>query len=381
MDNKSFKQLIGRYLDNVATQEEKRIIDKFLDSYWHEELNWQTDIMGDEHKVRAEILQKIRNKGIVEKSYKKQKTFRILWRVAASFIILAVSGYFLLQSNSKFDLIKPGKETAVLTLADGRVIILDETKSGLLASQGKIKIVKKDNQLIFDASGSLSDKQSGHKINTISTPRGGQFQVVLPDGSTAWLNAASSIKFPTSFSGKERRVEITGEVHFEVQSKSLSQKVKIPFIVVTEGLEVKVLGTHFNVNTYSDDGIVRTTLIEGSIEVFNPKTGGSQVILPGQQAQLSENGQINVIDVNLNEVIAWKNGNFFFNDTGIEVIMNSVARWYDVDIKYEGDVKELRFVGIVSRKDDIREILNIMAITGVVDFDIQGRTIVVKQKK
>jgi hypothetical protein len=388
MDKEKFKNLIDKYIAGTATDGEKEVINSFLDSYADENTEWQENIMGDPQEAEAEILQNICSKtdGKVPGnniSRKKNKIrFRIVWSAAAILLIPVVIGYYFFRSEPSVKPIEPGSDKAMLTLADGSVIVLNDMNNDTLTSQGNTFIVQNDAQLICNPQGETKDHARENMINTVSTPRGGQFQVTLPDGSKVWLNAASSIKFPTMFSEKERRVEITGEVYFEVVPRiNQQQKAKIPFVVIAEGVRIDVLGTHFNVDAYKDDNTIRTTLFEGSVEVTALETGESQIVSPGQQARTSENGKIEVKSIDLNEVIAWKEGMFFFNDTGIEQIMNSISRWYDVDVLYEGDVRELRFVGITSRKENIKEILDIMAITDVVSFEIQGRTIIVKRGK
>jgi len=397
MDEKKFKQLIIKYQDDTCSQEERNAVDAFLDSYSEKDLKWPFDVMNEPQHIEDEILQKIRNKRRLTLYTKKKRMVGIILKIAASLLLLITIGFSLynFQPKTKIAVIKPGGDKALLTLADGQTIILDNANNGKLATQGNTAVTKINNQIVYDATKIKLDKNAKVMINTITTPRGGQFMIVLPDGTKAWLNAASSIKFPVSFIGNERKVEISGEVYFEV-SKVLTAatdnpngKVRMPFIVNTNGMEVKVLGTHFDINAYNDENNIKTTLLEGMVTVSNLPTGISKAenarhtltLLPGHQSILnSDSRDITVKEVDTEEVIAWKNGMFVFNDTRLETVMNSISRWYNVGIKYEGDVKELKFGGVVSRKSNVSSLLDLLSLTGVVHFDIQNRTIIVKSE-
>lgn len=304
---------------------------------------------------------------------------------AAAAVLLAVScilAYLVLNKNkenrmalaetgsSVFDPIKPGDDKATLTLSDGSVIVLDNASAGQLAKQGNTNIEKsKDGRLVY-----IPGHTQGNDIvyNTMSTPRGGQYTLRLPDGTNVWLNAASSIRFPTVFAGKERKVEIKGEAYFEV-----AKNPKMPFRVLADDMEVEVLGTGFNINAYADETAKLTTLIEGSVKIIKGKS--SALLRPGQQAKVNTNENIDLSNnVNVDEVIAWKKGLFLFNATNIESIMRQVSRWYDVDVDYKIPASSgLRFTGIVSRRDNVDQILKIMELTGLVHFKIDGKKITV----
>ena len=261
----------------------------------------------------------------------------------------------------------PGGDKATLTLADGSTVILDEAKNGILAQQGSSKIIKVGAKLLYDP----TDKNSKDVVyNTISTPKGGQYQLELPDGSLVWLNATSSIHFPTLFAGKERRVEITGEAYFEV-----AKNRDMPFIVSVNGAEVQVLGTHFNVNAYSDEDNVKTTLLEGSVRFVHGVN--ADMLKPGQQSQLAGDGQVKVVsNVDVDEVVAWKNGMFDFENAGIETVMRQLSRWYDVEIEYKGKTDDL-FVAEIRRNNKLSDVLKALELTGQVKFEIQGKKIIV----
>jgi ferric-dicitrate binding protein FerR (iron transport regulator) len=207
--------------------------------------------------------------------------------------------------------------------------------------------------------------------NTISTPKGGQYQVTLSDGSKVWLNAASSLRFPATFSGKERKVELTGEGYFEV-----AHNKKMPFHVTVNDLDVEVLGTHFNINAYADESAIKTTLLEGSVKVV--KGNETKIIEPGEQASVTTSeDEINVKQqVDLEQVVAWKNGIFQFERADIESVMRQISRWYDIDVDYHGRVSE-HFGGTISRDVNISDVLKMLEMTGGVNFKIDGKKVIV----
>ncbi len=301
--------------------------------------------------------------------------------IAASVIgLLLVSAFLLTDKIGKNEIsrsetdqqrfkndVLPGSDKATLTLADGSTIVLDEAQNGILAQQGNSKIIKLDGRLSYDP----TNKNYTEIIyNTIVTPKGGQYQLELPDGSQVWLNATSSIHFPTSFIGTERRIEITGEAYFEI-----ARNPNMPFIVTVNNAEVQVLGTHFNVNAYNDEDNVKTTLLEGSVKFVND--GNINILKPGQQAQLTKEGTIKVVsNVDVDEVVAWKNGMFDFENAGIETVMRQLSRWYDVEIEYKGKTDDL-FIAEMRRNIKLSDALMALELTGKVKFDIQGKKIIV----
>jgi transmembrane sensor len=263
----------------------------------------------------------------------------------------------------------PGGNRALLTLSNGKTIYLDSARNGVLAKQGNTQINKTRNgQLVYEGG---SGDQSLTK-NTISTPRGGQYQLVLNDGSKVWLNSASSLTFPAVFTGKTRDVEITGEAYFEI-----AKNADMPFRVKTNNTVVEVLGTHFNVMAYNDEAVMKTTLLEGSVKISNMQH--TSLLKPGQRASLNQNGQIKVIDdEDADDAIAWKDGLFQFRDANIEAIMRQAARWYDVDISYEGNIPVKEFTGRISRNVKASELLGILKYAGV-NFKIEDKHITITQ--
>lgn len=275
---------------------------------------------------------------------------KVTWRAAAAIIILLSAGIYFL-SNTKNTVhvsgplaqattgneIQAGQEGAMLTLMDGTVLVLDSLGNGLVTTQNGTQVMLKNGQLVYDAN---NTDPATVAYNTMSTPKGRQFQMVLPDGSRVWLNAASSIHYPTVFTGNERQVEITGEAYFEVAHNPAK-----PFKVkVNEATTIEVLGTHFNVNAYANEETVNTTLLEGAVRVIGGNT--KTALTPGQQAKTNMSGNSKIINqVNLEKVVAWKNGVFNFDDASLEEVMRQLERWYDIEVVYEKNIPKLEFFG------------------------------------
>lgn len=297
------------------------------------------------------------------------------WRrmVAAACILISVStgGYFLISRPTHGQIavlkdqdINPGGNKAFLTLADGRKIALNESPSGRLVQQGNTAVKKTaDGVVVYQA-----DQTTGDPVfNQINTPSGGQFHIVLADGTNAWLNASSSISFPTSFPGSTRVVEITGEVYFEVAHNAAK-----PFLVKSNGQSVEVLGTHFNINAYTNEPVMKTTLLQGSIRISSG--GKSNLLHPGQQASVSKNN-IDVGPVDTDQAVGWKNGDFIFDNEDLQTVMRQVSRWYNVDVVYKNKTEFQKFYGTISRTKKLSEILKALEMNQNVHFKTEGRTI------
>jgi ferric-dicitrate binding protein FerR (iron transport regulator) len=265
--------------------------------------------------------------------------------------------------------IAPGQTGAILTLANGKKLVLDSAGNGLLAQQAGVNVLQQNGQLAYNG------QSQAVLYNTMSTPVGRTFRLVLPDGTRVWLNASSSITFPTAFEGKERQVTITGEAYFEVVHR-VTQK----FLVKTGNETVEDIGTKFDIDSYSDEPSIKTTLLEGAVRVA--ASGNTATLHPGDQAVLSASvGKITIDkDVDLDEVIAWKNGVFRFNSVDIHTIMRQAARWYDMEVSYEGDIHET-FSGGISRNVNVSQLFHILGSTDKVSFEINGKKIIVKPKK
>lgn len=299
----------------------------------------------------------------------KRRTLRPWHYAAAAAAVLAllIAGIWLWQTPRRNASpfahaadIAPGKTGAVLTLADGSQVVLDSITNGVIAAQNGTQVVMKNGQLAYDPS---SNTGNNIAYNTMSTPKGRQFHLTLPDGTRVWLNAASSLKYPTAFTGKERRVTVTGEAYFEV-----AQNASQPFRVNVPGAApVEVLGTSFNINAYIDEEDIRATLLEGSVRI------GNTILQPGQQMKVKAG---NVAEADMDKVMAWKNGIFNFNDASLKEVMRQLERWYDIEVIYENGVPDTYFYGKVSRDVSLAGILKVLEATRV-HFRVEGRKLIV----
>lgn len=385
-NKKDLDRIIRNYVSGKATAEEI----KFIEAYYQyldkgeEVLNKASDdeLLAFENQNYHAIKAKIAN----GKTKRKLTQFYIYAGAAVILISLSISVFYMLNTRktvatpqilSKIIDVLPGGDKAILTLADGSKIVLDNQAKGTISENTGVTISKTaDGQLIYKAN-AKTNGTTEIAYNTIETPKGGQYQVVLPDGTKVWLNAASSLKYPEIFAGAERKVELTGEAYFEVtKNKSL------PFKVMSKNQEIEVLGTHFNVNTYMDDQSIKTTLLEGSVKVSNSKS--VKILKPGEQAIAKDYGMaaINVIhNVDAEDEIAWKNGQFIFNNAGLKTILSQLERWYDIKIDYR-TVPEKRYNGMVPRKAKLSEVLNMLELTGNISFEIlEGKQLKVIAKK
>ncbi|WP_431293372.1 FecR family protein [Pedobacter sp. P26] len=301
--------------------------------------------------------------------------------IAASIALAVFLGHYIYQTGKKSadqsivsaD-INPGKVAATLTLSNGKKIYIADVKGRNVAEESGVKITKNENgELVYTI---IDNKQESGKMQTLTTYRGETQVLVLPDGSKVWLNAASSIKYPSSFAAaSKRRVELAGEAYFEI-AKDKSH----PFIVATDKQEVEVLGTHFNINSYHDETMVKTTLLEGSIQV-STLGGQAKVLKPGEQSTLSGANLIRISEVDVDDVVAWKNGFFVFEDESVEDVMKQLARWYNVEVKYNSDdLKHKKFSGSISRYYKVSQVLDKLAKIGLVGFKLENRTIFVENK-
>lgn len=303
------------------------------------------------------------------------------WRniaAAASVLLVVTTGYFIYQRMQSQKVtptvaaisneIKPGKNVAVLTLANGQQVLLDSTMDGVLAKEGSTNIRKTaSGQLVYEGESANSELEV--RINRIDIPRGGHFRLTLPDGTKVWLNAATSLEYPSAFIGKERSVTLTGEAYFEVVSDA--QK---PFRVISGKQTLEVLGTNFNINSYEEEDAIRTTLLEGSVRLTNASL--QAVLKPGQQAAMFRNDQpMRITAPDTEEVMAWKEGYFIWNKEPLESIMRKLARWYDIQPVYEKPLLNVFISGIMSRSKNLSEVLANMEMTGSVHFRIEGRKV------
>lgn len=408
MNEPAFKELIDQYITgNLSAEDRTRFALLLEDPQYRAmlEAELERSFLADAFEGAETAERKARlNKLIFERTISKPEAIvhrvhflRRNWlRIAAAAVVLLSLGTVLyytwrkpVQQETAATTIKPvatdiapGGNRAKLMLSDGSVVMLDSMANGILAQQGNTNVVKLNNgQLVYTEESKKNGKpftteHSPLTYNMLTTPRGGQYQLVLPDGTKVWLNAASSIRYPAAFTGRERRVQITGEAYFEVAAMRLGPGrgagQKKPFIVEANGTNVAVLGTHFNVNAYTYENSQRVTLLEGAVLVTKDQHWTR--IRPGQQAQVRN--EITVSDhVDLEAVVAWKNGKFNFGEAAdIHSVMNQIADWYDVQIVFERNTDK-HISGTISRNVNLSLLLQMLKATGVVDFKVEGKTI------
>lgn len=377
MSDNSAKELLEKYKTNNLSEAEKALVEKWLLNYQDEgaELS-DSDMEALSKEVWARLPLKV------------QKPKRLWPRIVAAACLLLTLGaglffYSNRSSSSRAQLtdvvegdIAPGGNKAILTLANGKKISLTDAGNGELVKHSGISISKtSDGQLLYEVSSAALRTPGETKYNTVETPRGGQYQVNLPDGSRVWLNAATSLKFPLFFDHlSERKVELKGEAYFEVEKDA-----QRPFIVQCDKQAVRVLGTHFNISSYADDLKTKTTLLEGSVKVACLNAAASyRILVPGQQAQIgSDPNNIHIVNVDVQAETAWKNGLFSFEDAPIENIMKQISRWYDVDIVYKNNVAGKTIWGSVTRYSSVSKVLSMLERTGKIHFKIEGRRVIV----
>ncbi|SEO95248.1 FecR protein [Mucilaginibacter gossypiicola] len=380
-----FIQILTKYRLGEATPEEIN----FLESYYNL-FDLNNDLITDENEADYLYLKDAIKANVDERiaQYQKKPVMMssrsgwITYAVAASILLfISVGAYFFIHNTHKADNfaantykgIMPGTNKATLTLANGTTISLDDAANGQIAKQAGVKISKTaDGQIVYQADATGQDQVAQ---NTVTTPKGGQYKIILPDGTNVWLNAASSITYPTVFKGAEREVTLNGEGYFEV-----AKNRAMPFRVKSALQTIEVLGTHFNINAYADEGLVKTTLLEGSVKVTSATS--SILIVPGEQAVIdrSGNGAISKQQVNIDKEVAWKNGVFSFADEDIREVMRQVSRWYDLDVVYEGDMPTEKFFGEISRSSNLADVFRILELNNM-KFAVEGKTVKVSYGK
>lgn len=368
MDNQQIQHFIGKYKQGTITEAELKELDA-----WYRDAGYRDSVYPDEEElVKGRILARL-NQQVAPAKKKK------FWSMTAAAVLLITlsAGYFLSSDrfNNSIADITPGSNKAILTLASGKTITLTEIAQGKIGGEPGTSITKtKDGQVIYKADAEHKEESQAfsNRLNVLTTPRGGQYQVILPDGTRVWLNAASSIKFPSAFTGMtERRVDLNGEAYFEVAKDKAH-----PFIVDSKRQQIEVLGTHFNTSNYDDEGVTKTTLLEGSVKVSS--SARQEIILkPGQQSTLSGT-RLTVGTANTEQTVAWKNALFVFDHDNLESIMRKISRWYDVEVVYiDEEVKAEVFSGRISRFENVSEVLKKLTLTGAVQFKIERRRILV----
>nr|WP_121271786.1 FecR family protein [Pedobacter schmidteae] len=394
MLKEQFIALATKVDEHSATDAELGLYLFYINNYGNQNPLWETLDPETREFIKIRNKQKILKRIDITAAPKVNKS-RILWIwpgiAAAVILLISITGmlFYFKQKNTAADKfyvndIAPGKSGATLTLANGKKIILSDRVNGELARESGLSIKKTaDGQLIYvitDKSDlQLSPQETTNGTNTLSTANGETYRINLPDGSLVWLNAASSLSYSTALINQGKRiVNLSGEAYFEVAKDKAH-----PFIVRSGLQEIEVLGTHFNVNSYPEDRLMKTTLLEGSLRVSLPgKTDQPAVILaPGQQAAL-RNGKLNVGTVDTEMAIDWKNGYFNFNNETLDDIMNKLSRWYGVDIIYaEASLKQETFVGSINRYQKISKVLQLLQQTGIIRFNIEGKTIKISREE
>ncbi len=405
MDNsKNIERLFQRYLDNKCTPDEIRMLLEHFDTGEYEGLlteliRKQSEAIKDRphisddgseplldaayNHIKNAIAAGNKTRQVTVLPFYKHSWFRASAAAALLFMGSTTAYYFLRHKNEaviaqqenhlhQVKDIPPGTNNAVLTLSNGTTIVLDSAANGTLAQQGNVKVFKINGQVAYKTE--TENMKSKPVYNTITTEKGNEFELILADGSKVWLNAASSIRFPTSFEGNERKVDITGEAYFEV-AHDASRPFRVAFNTKSDGAgEIEVLGTHFDVNAYADEDNIKTTLLEGSVKI--KRANHIQMLSPGQQAVLTSNKITLKKDVDVSEVVAWKNGFFVFNNMDIQTIMRQVARWYNIDVNFEGKIPSDGFTGKISRNVPLSDFLKVLQLNNV-HVKTEGRKVTI----
>lgn len=400
------EELLRKYLQGQCTQEELLQVEAFLKEESHVELLqqimlketsklWQQDLATPTNVEPSlndwlqKTHQRIEATEIAEYNPKnangKIRSFSSSYTYAAvligALLLIAGSWYFTQKKGEqaelivKQELVVPGSDKATLTLADGSVISLTDISKGQIAMEEGVEINYAENgEIVYSSNGNSINAKNA--INTVATPRGGQFRITLPDGTKAWLNAASTLSYPLHFSAKERRVKMTGEVYFEVEKAFDKDKKRIPFIVESINQEVQVLGTKFNINSYPDEDKIRTSLVEGSVRVHG-KNGESVLLKPGQLALNKQTIQVKQAD--LKSELAWTKGDFIFQGSQLSDVLRQIARWYDIEIDCPANLGNLQLDAMIARDRPLDKIIAIIQATypEKLNFKLTGRRLTV----
>ncbi|RQO72250.1 anti-sigma factor [Pedobacter sp. KBW06] len=374
MQNKEAKALLAKYKQRNCSEEEIALLESWYLDYTDE----MPDLSpGELISAKAEVWAGLP----VHQQGRKTSRLWSLIAAAAAIVLCVAAGWWFFQTSQNVKpltsremaaKILPGGNKAVLTLADGSEISLTDVANGKLASQEGMVITKnKDGQLEYRIDPAAGAVAGELRFNTVSTPAGGQYQVILPDGTKVWLNAGSSLKYPTAFAAQERKVFLRGEGYFEV-----THDQSRPFRVQSDDQVVEVLGTHFNISAYENDGDVKTTLLSGKVQVKTQRNNASAILKPGEQSIL-ENNTLKVAEVMTEDVVAWKNNSFAFNNEKLGSIMRKIARWYDVEVICPPELAESVLVGSGSRDKSLGWMLDRLEEIGAVHFKVEGRRVTV----
>lgn len=384
MHKKALKKIIRKFLAGKATQQEVDFLKRYYASFEQEQN--VLDHFGADQK--AQLATRMRNnidlhagnnnasktfnKTLIRPLYGRRIAVAAVLLIAFASTLLVYKHYSLTEARRLTDPIYPGHDGALLTLENGSQILLDTLGLGNISRQGNIEITSKKGFISYAHLPSEHGVAAG--INKLQTMKGRRFKVVLPDGTQVWLNSASSLRYPTAFTGRQREVELEGEAYFEV-----THNPSRPFIVHTLKTDIYVLGTGFNVMAYDDENAQRTTLVHGSVQVVSKADKKQQVIIkPGQEAVIRQHSSLlNIHKADTSENLAWMNDKFIFDNRSLFYIMRQIARWYDVSVEYEGALDNIRFEGVLSKKEKIQDILDAVEATQEVHFKIEGRVVTV----
>lgn len=386
MSKQDFISLYEKFLAGKCSDEEKKLLEtyyaeiKLMDNQWE-------DSLGNEDEIREAIVSRIQAATDYQEPLPRVNHRKYSWLgYAASILLVVTAGLFswhyfagkqkaeqIAAVNKHRNDIHPGSNQAYLQLANGASIMLHNLKNGEISGSTSVKIRK-----VSDSSITYSYNQHAHSnpttaidSNSLVIPKGGIFQTILSDGTKVWLNSASSLKYPVAFAGKERRVILSGEAYFEV-----AKNKNMPFKVSVNGVDVQVLGTHFNVLGYADETEIKTTLLEGSVKLHSAK--GQALLIPGEQGVFShQRTNFAVSKVNTEDAVSWKEGFFVFDNESIQSIMPKIARWYNVEIVYQDKPGQNKLGGTISRYKDINTVLKALESTGAAHFRIEGRRVIV----
>ena len=385
IDDRIYELISGKLDDRLSPMENAELSSWLAEDVGHEEVYAEIKKIRDQvkllHRDFAPDTENVLKR--VKRGRGRQIGFRYWWKYAALFILPLGVVLVLWQGmknepveeHRQFSAVsRPGGERAILKLYDGKTIMLDSTmKSSLIAHEANVRIEMDSNHLLRYSSHDSIEMANDNKNNELIIPKGGEYQVVLADGTKVWLNSASRLIYPQSFMGKERRVVLSGEAFFDV-----AHDAERPFIVETSRMNVKVLGTRFNVNDYDDNEEVSTTLVNGSVEIFS---GGQQAfrLVPGEQAYGKEN-ELEKREVNVRLYTSWIDGKFLFNNTELEEIAKQISRWYDVEIFFSSEnVKKVRFTGAIVKFKPLDDLVRMIESTSQVRFSVKGKTIVISE--
>ena len=377
MQQEEKQKLVEKYFRNTASFEERQKLHEFYHSQNLNDVEWDFLNEEDEDALQSRIYEEIKAKtvDVTEKSNPQ------LWTwvgIAASFLVIILAGLYYYPGKPTEVLIAkepiivedilPGGNKAILTLSDGSKIVLDDKKNGILTEQDGVTVAKAaDGQLVYTFTG--KKKHVNALYNAIETPVGGQYQVNLPDGSKVWLNSSSLLRFPALFSGNTREVELRGEAYFEIAADQT-----MPFIVNSGNQSVKVLGTHFNINAYTDEPSINTTLLEGSVLVSELGNNRSVFLKPGEQSIITDD--IRVVKVDIQTAVAWKDGFFQFNGADIGTIMRQLGRWYGISVRHEGKISQQKYDGAINRKLTLLQALELLEKSQI-HSKLEGREVIV----